>query len=97
MRADHRADAVLERRDDPAAVGVVLRVGREDHAEVEVEPHRIAADLHVPLFEHVEQADLDLGGQVGQLVDAEDARGWSAGSGRNASSARSRDSGPRRA
>ena len=73
MRADDRADAVLERRDDPAAVGVVLGVGREDHADVEVQPDRVAADLHVALFEHVEQADLDLGGEVGQLVDAEDA------------------------
>ena len=72
MRID-RADAVLERRDDPAAVGVVFGVGGEDHAEVEVQPHRIAADLHVALFEHVEQADLDLGAQVGQLVHAEDA------------------------
>ena len=33
----------------------------------------IAADLDVALFEHVEQADLDLGREVGQLVDAEDA------------------------
>ena len=72
MRID-RADAVFERRDDPAAVGVVFRVGREDHAKIEVEPHRIPADLHVPLFEHVEEPDLNLGGQVGQLVDAEDA------------------------
>ena len=36
VRADDRADPVLQRRDDPAAVGVVLGVGREDHAEVEV-------------------------------------------------------------
>ena len=72
MRID-RADAVLERRDDPAAVGVILGVGREDHADVEVEPDRVAADLDVALLEHVEQADLDLGGEVGQLVDAEDA------------------------
>ena len=73
MRADDRADPVLERRDDPAAVGVVLGIGREDHAEVEVEADRVAADLDVALLEHVEQADLDLGSEVGQLVDAEDA------------------------
>ena len=73
MRADHRADAVLERRHDPSAVGVVFRVGREDHRQIEVQPHRVAADLHVPLFEDVEEPDLNLGGQVGELVDAEDA------------------------
>ena len=73
MGADDRADPVLQRRDDPAAVGVILGVGREDHADVEVQPDRVAADLDVALFQHVEQPDLDLGGEVGQLVDAEDA------------------------
>ena len=68
-----RADAVLERRDDPAAVGVVLGVGREDQADVEVEADRVAADLDVAFFQDVEQADLDVGGEVGQLVDGEDA------------------------
>ena len=33
----------------------------------------VAADLHVALLEHVEQADLDALGEVGQLVDGEDA------------------------
>ena len=73
MRAHHRADPVLERSDDPAPVGVVFGIGREHHADVEVEPDRIAADLDIALLEHVEQAHLDLGGEVGQLVDAEDA------------------------
>ncbi len=73
MRADHRADAVLERGHDSTAVGVVLRVGREDHAEIEVESNRIASDLDVPLFQHIEQTDLDLGGEIGQLVDGENS------------------------
>ena len=34
---------------------------------------RWPADLHVALLEHVEQADLDPLGEVGQLVDGEDA------------------------
>jgi len=33
----------------------------------------VAPDLHVALFEHVEQPDLDALGQVGKLVDGEDA------------------------
>ena len=33
----------------------------------------MAADLDVALLEHVEQADLDALGQVGQLIDGEDA------------------------
>ena len=66
-------EAVLERRDDPPARGVVLRVGDGDDVQVEREPDREAADLDVALFEDVEQADLDALGQVGQLVDRDDA------------------------
>ena len=73
VRADLGADAVLERRDDLAARRVVLGVGGEDHQHVERQPHRVALDLDVALLQDVEQADLDLAGQVGQLVDGEDA------------------------
>ncbi len=86
VRANDRADAVLQRRDDPAAVGVILGVGAEDQADVQVQANRIAANLHVALFEHVEQADLNARGQVRQFVDGEDARDCCAGSGRSASS-----------
>ena len=73
VRADLRAEAVLERRDDAAAVRVVLGVRRRDEHDVERQADLVAADLHVALFEHVEQADLDALGEVGQLVDREDA------------------------
>ena len=73
VRADVRAVAVLERGDDAAAVGVVLRVGRRHDEDVEVQAHLVAADLDVALLHHVEQADLDAFGQVRQLVDREDA------------------------
>ena len=73
VRADLRTEAVLERRDDAAAVRVVLGVRRRDEQHVEREADLVAADLHVALFEHVEQADLDALGEVGQLVDREDA------------------------
>ena len=75
---DLRPEAVLERRDDPAARGVVLRVGRGDHVQVERQPDDEAADLDVALLEDVEQADLDPLGQVGQLVDRARCRGWRA-------------------
>ena len=73
VRADLRTEAVLERRDDAAAVRVVLGVRRRDEQHVEREADLVAADLHVALFEHVEQTDLDALGEVGQLVDREDA------------------------
>ena len=67
------AEAVLERGDDPAAVGVVLGVGAGHQQQVQRQPHPVAADLDVALLQHVEQRDLDPLGEVGQLVDAEDA------------------------
>ena len=73
VRADLGAETVLERRDDAAAVGVVLGVGRRDEQQVERQPQRVAADLDVALLEHVEERDLDALGEVGQLVEAEDA------------------------
>ena len=71
--ADLGAEPVLERRDDPAAVGVVLgvRAGHDEH--VERQPQDVAADLDVALLHHVEHRDLDALGEVGQLVDRDDA------------------------
>ena len=73
MGADLGAEAVLERGDDAAAVGVVLGVGAGHQQQVERQPQRVAADLDVALLQHVEQRDLDPLGEVGQLVDGEDA------------------------
>jgi hypothetical protein len=73
VRPDLGAEAVLQRRDDPSAVGVVLGIGRGDEQQVQRQPQRIAADLDVALLQHVEQRDLDPLGEVGQLVDPEDA------------------------
>ena len=73
VRADLGAEPVLERGDDPAAVGVVLGVRAGDEQQVERQPQLVAADLDVALLQHVEQRDLDALGQVGQLVDREDA------------------------
>ena len=68
-----RAVAVLQRRHDAATVGVVLRVGRGHHVNVQGQPYAVALNLHVSLFHQVEQPHLYPLGQVGQLVDAEDA------------------------
>ena len=73
MGANLRSDPVLERRDDLAARRVVLGVRAEHHHHVERQPDRVALDLDIPLLEDVEQADLDLAREVGQLVDREDA------------------------
>ena len=73
VREDLRGDAVLQRRDDVAAVRVVLGVRREDQQDVERDAHGEAADLQVALLEDVQKPDLDARLEVGQLVDREDA------------------------
>ena len=67
------AEPVFQRGDDAAAVGVVLGVGGGDEEQVEGQQEPVALYLHVSLLHEVEQADLDALGEVGQLVDAEDA------------------------
>ena len=73
VRANLGADAVFERRDDFAARRVVLGIGAEDQGDIELQPHRIALNLHVAFLHDVEERDLDFAGEVGQLVDGEDA------------------------
>ena len=70
---DLRSDAVLERGDDLAPRRVVLGIRGERHHDVEPQADGVAADLDVAFLQDVEQADLDLAGQVGELVDGEDA------------------------
>jgi len=52
--------------------GVVLGVRGEHHHQIELEPDRVALDLDVAFLKDVEQSDLDLAGEIGQLVDRED-------------------------
>ena len=73
MGADLGAVAVFQRRDDAAAVRVVLRVGRGDDEHVQRQADLEAADLHVPLLEQVQQPHLNTFGQIRELVDGEDA------------------------
>src|SRR6267142_178625 len=73
MRANFGADAVFERRNDFAAGGVVLGIGGEDEEHVERKAERIALNLDVAFLHDVEEADLNFSGEIGELVDGEDA------------------------
>ena len=73
MRANFAADAVLERRDDLAARRVILGIGGEDEQHVERQANRVALNLDVAFLHDVEEADLNLAGEIGQFVDGEDA------------------------
>ena len=70
---DLRTEAVLERRNQAAAVGVVLGVGGRHYEDVQLEPDQVATNLDVTFLEHVQQTHLDSLREVGQLVDGEDA------------------------
>jgi hypothetical protein len=72
VRPDLGPEPVLERRDDPPAARVVLRVRARDDEEVERQADGEAADLDVALLEDVEEAHLDALREVRQLVDGED-------------------------
>ena len=73
VRHDLRADAIFKRRDDFAARRVVFRVCRKDEHHIERQAHRITLNLHVAFLHDVEEADLNLAGQIGQFIDREDA------------------------
>ncbi len=70
---DLAAEPILQRRDDAAAVGVVLRVRAGHQQHVQRQADLVAAHLHVAFFEDVEQTDLNALGEIGDLVDREDA------------------------
>ena len=73
VRQDLGADAIFQRRDDLSARRVVFRVRGEHQHHVERQAHRITLNLHVAFLHDVEESDLDLSGEIGQLVDREDA------------------------
>ncbi len=73
VRVDDGADAVLQLRNHLAAAIVGGRVGRKQNQHVQVESHRIPADLHVALLQDIEQADLHQFVQFGQFVHGKDA------------------------
>ena len=71
MGANDAADAVLQRRDDPPAIGVILGIGAEDQADIQIQTNGIAANLHIALFQHIEQPHLNPRRQIRQLIDRE--------------------------
>ena len=73
VRSNLASDAILERRHDLPACGVVLWIGRERQQNIDRQTNRIALNLDVAFLHDVEQPDLDLTCQVGQLIDGEDA------------------------
>src|SRR5712664_4189544 len=73
VRANLCADAVFQRSDDFSARGVILGIGSEDKEHVEREAQGIALNLNVAFLHDVEEADLNFSGEVGELIDGEDA------------------------
>src|ERR1035438_6287323 len=71
--ADLAADAVLERGDDLAARRVVFGIGGKDEQQVERQADGVAFNLHVAFLHDVEEPHLDFAGEIGKLVDGENA------------------------
>ena len=73
MGANLAPDAVFERSNDLAARRVIFRICAEHNRHIERQADGIALNLHVAFLHDVEQADLNLAGEIGQFVDGEDA------------------------
>src|SRR6185369_2775721 len=73
VRRDLGADAILQRRNDLSARGVVFRIGREHQHHVERQPHGITLNLHVAFLHDVEKTNLDFPRQIRELVDRKDS------------------------
>src|SRR5688500_16276168 len=73
VRHDLASNTVLQRSDDLATRGVILGIGREAEQHVERQAHRITFDLDVAFLHDVEEADLNFPGEVGKLIQREDA------------------------
>src|SRR5208283_2198154 len=69
MRANLRPDAILQRRNDLAACGVVLRIRAEYDRHVQRQPNRISLNLHVAFLHDVEEPDLNFSRAIGQFID----------------------------
>ena len=72
MCPDLGADPVSEWRDDLPARCIVFRIRGKHHHYVQRETYRVSLDLNVPLLQDIEQTDLDLASQIGELIDGED-------------------------
>src|SRR5580704_13057428 len=73
VRANLRADAVFEGRDDFSTCRVIFGICAEDDSDIEREANGIALNLHVAFLHDVKQADLNFSGEVWKLVNGEDA------------------------
>ena len=80
MRANFRAEAVLERSDNFAASGVILGIGGEDQQDIERKAQRVTFNLNVAFLHDVEQSDLDFTGEVGKFVDGKNTAIGASGS-----------------
>ncbi len=69
VRSNLRPDAILQRRNDLPARGVVFRVRAEHQRDIQRQPDGISLNLHVAFLHDVEESNLNLARQIGQLVN----------------------------
>src|SRR5688572_10310852 len=71
--ANLHVKAVLQRRDNAAAAGIILRIGAGDDHHIQGEPDFVTLYLNVFFFHQVKQTHLYFFGKVGQFINREDA------------------------
>ncbi len=71
VRDNLTVDAVFQWRNNTAAIGVVLRIGRKNKLDFQRQPQLESTDLNITFLQDVEQGNLNAGLQVGQFVDDE--------------------------
>ena len=72
MGPNLRANAVLQRRNDLPARGIVFRISAEHQGHIQWQADRIALNLNVAFLHDVEQSHLDFSREIWQFVDGED-------------------------
>ena len=68
-----RSNPVLQGRDDSSPGGIVFGICREYEEHVDGQANRKSFYLNIALLHDVEQTDLNLGSQVGELIDGKNS------------------------
>ena len=76
--SDLRTDTVLQGSHNLSARRVILRIRTKDDRNIKLKPHGVALNLNIALLHDVEERDLDLASEIGNLIDGEDStiRPW---------------------
>src|SRR5690242_17344997 len=73
VRANLRANAVFERRDNLSAGRIVFWICTKHKGHIQVQSDRVTLNLHVTFLHDIEERNLNFPRQIWKFVDGEDA------------------------